>query len=46
VQRASDPSLFRVLAGREPSVEAAEALAKRLREEDKVPEAFVVRLDP
>jgi rare lipoprotein A len=46
VLRSGDPPLWRVLAGREPSVEAAENLAKRLREEQKVPAAFVVRLDP
>jgi rare lipoprotein A len=46
VLRGGDPPLYRVLAGREPSVEAAEALAQRLRAEQKVPEAFVVRLDP
>lgn len=46
VLRSGDPSLWRVLAGREPSTEAAENLARRIREEQKVPEAFVVRLDP
>jgi rare lipoprotein A len=46
VLRGGDPPLWHVLAGREPSVEAAENLAKRLREEQKVPSAFVVRLDP
>jgi rare lipoprotein A len=46
VLRGGDPPLYRVLAGREPSEEAAEALAVRLRSEQNVPEAFVVRLDP
>jgi len=46
VQRAGDPPLWRVLAGAEPSPEAAEQLALRIREEQKVPQAFVVRLDP
>ena len=46
VERAGNPSVFRVLAGRENSPEAAEMLAKRIREEQHVPEAFVVRLDP
>jgi hypothetical protein len=27
-------------------VEGAEALARRVREEQRIPEAFVVRLDP
>jgi hypothetical protein len=44
--RDGDPPLWHVLAGKEPSVEAAENLAKRLRAEQKVPSAFVVRLDP
>ncbi len=44
--RPENPGLWRVLAGRETSVESAEALARRVREEQKVPEAFVVRLDP
>ena len=46
VLRQGDPPLWRVLAGREPSPEAAETLARRLRQEQSVPEAFVVRLDP
>ena len=46
VLRQGDPPLWRVLAGREPSPEAAETLAQRLRREQSVPEAFVVRLDP
>jgi rare lipoprotein A len=46
VLRGGDPPLWRVLAGREPSEEAAEILAKRVRAEQQVPEAFVVRVDP
>lgn len=46
VLRAGDPPLWRVLAGRENTTDAAEALARRIREEQKVPEAFVVRVDP
>ena len=45
VQRAGDPTLWRVLAGKESSEQAAEALAQRIRAEQHVPEAFVVRLD-
>lgn len=44
--RAENPGVWRVLAGRETSEESAEALARRIREEQRVPEAFVVRLDP
>lgn len=44
--RPENPGLWRVLAGSEASVENAEGLARRIREEQKVPEAFVVRLDP
>jgi rare lipoprotein A len=46
IQRGGEPPLWRVLAGRETSVEAAESLAVRIREEQKMPQAFVVRLDP
>jgi len=46
VLRAGDPPMYRVLAGSEPSEEAAEALAVRSRKEQDVPQAFVVRLDP
>jgi rare lipoprotein A len=46
VLRASDPPLWRVLAGRETSQDAAETLAKRIRAEQREPQAFVVRLDP
>jgi rare lipoprotein A len=44
-ERFGDPVLFRVLAGSEPSPEAAEALAQRIRIEQNTPQAFVVRLD-
>ena len=44
--RAGEPPLWRVLAGAEPSTEAAEVLARRIRGEQNVPQAFVVRLDP
>jgi rare lipoprotein A len=44
VQRADSPSLWRVVVGRVPSVEAAVALAERVRQESGT--AFVVRLDP
>ena len=46
LEHPGNPSTWRVLAGRESSPEAAEALAKRIREEQHAPEAFVVRLDP
>ena len=46
VERFGDPTLWRVLAGRENSQAAAETLAQRIRAEQHVPEAFVVRLDP
>ena len=46
VQRGGDPPLWRVLAGRVTSIAAAEALAQTVRQDQKVPEAFVVRLDP
>jgi rare lipoprotein A len=46
VLRVGDPPVWRVLAGRESSPEAAEVLAKRIREEQREPQAFVVRLDP
>jgi rare lipoprotein A len=44
-ERSGDPVLFRVLAGSEPSPEAAEVLARRIRLEQNTPQAFVVRLD-
>ena len=46
VERQGNPTVWRILAGRETSPEAAELLAKRIRTEQHVPEAFVVRLDP
>ncbi len=46
VLRQGDPPLWRILAGREPSPEAAEALAQRIRADQREPQAFVVRLDP
>jgi len=46
VLRQGDPPLWRVLAGKETSVEAAEILARRIRQEQNMPQAFVVRLDP
>ncbi len=44
--RAGTPPLWRVLVGRAPSTDAAEELARQIRAEQSVPEAFVVRLDP
>ncbi|MEP6714403.1 MAG: septal ring lytic transglycosylase RlpA family protein [Terriglobia bacterium] len=46
LERPENPGIWRVLAGRAPSPEAAETLARQIRTEQKVPEAFVVRLDP
>jgi rare lipoprotein A len=46
VLRVGDPPVWRILAGRENSQDAAEALAKRIRAEQREPQAFVVRLDP
>jgi rare lipoprotein A len=46
VERFGNPSLWRVLAGQANSQEAAELLAQKIRAEQHVPEAFVVRLDP
>jgi len=46
VLRAGNPPVFRILAGRETSQDAAEALAVRIRAEQHEPQAFVVRLDP
>jgi rare lipoprotein A len=46
VLRVGDPPVWRILAGRENSQDAAEALAKRIRAEQHEPQAFVVRLDP
>lgn len=46
VLRSGDQPMWRILTGREPTQEAAEELAKRIREEQHEPQAFVVRLDP
>jgi rare lipoprotein A len=46
VERFGNTPLWRVLAGQENSQANAEALAQRIRAEQNVPEAFVVRLDP
>ncbi len=46
VLRVGDPPVWRILAGRENSTDAAETLAKRIRAEQHEPQAFVVRLDP
>jgi rare lipoprotein A len=46
VLRSGDPPVWRVLAGKVDSTSAAETLAQRIRTEQNVPEAFVVRLDP
>lgn len=46
VLRGGNPAVWRVLAGRESSPEAAELLARRIRDEQHEPQAFVVRLDP
>jgi len=46
VLRQGDPPLWRILAGREATPEAAEALARRIRADQHEPQAFVVRLDP
>jgi rare lipoprotein A len=46
VLRAGDPPMWRILAGRENSQDAAEVLAQRIRAEQHEPQAFVVRLDP
>jgi rare lipoprotein A len=45
VERPGEPILFRVLAGKEPAQDLAEALAGRIRREQNTPQAFVVRLD-
>ena len=46
VERSGAPVLYRVLAGKESSPQAAETLAARIRTEQNIPQAFVVRLDP
>ena len=45
VLRSGDPAMWRVVAGAEPTEDAAEALAQKIRREQNAPEAFVVRLD-
>jgi rare lipoprotein A len=44
--RAGTPPLWRLLVGKAPSTGAAETLARQIRNEQSIPEAFVVRLDP
>ena len=46
VERLGNPGVWRVLAGRETSAESAETLARRIRSEQHLAEAFVVRIDP
>jgi rare lipoprotein A len=43
--RQGDPAVWRVIVGSEQTVEAAGALADRLRQETATPAAFVVRVD-
>jgi rare lipoprotein A len=43
--RTGDPPMWRIVAGAEPTEEAAEELAQRIRREQGVRLAFVVRLD-
>ena len=45
VIRGGTPPSWRVIAGRLPTEPEAEELAKRIRTEQNVPEAFVVRID-
>ncbi len=45
VERSGETTLWRVVAGSEPTPEAAETLARRVRVEQKVVQAFVIRLD-
>jgi len=45
VLRAGDPPMWRIVAGAEPTEDAAETLAQKIRREQNAPEAFVVRLD-
>lgn len=45
VERQGEPTLWRVVAGSEPSPEAAGILAQRVRTEQRVAQAFIVRLD-
>lgn len=44
--KAGTPPLWRVLVGHAPTTDAAEDLARQIRTEQSVPEAFVVQLDP
>lgn len=46
VERQGSTAMWRVIAGSEPTPENAELLAERIREAEKVPQAFVVRVDP
>jgi rare lipoprotein A len=45
VERADTPGVWHVVAGNEPTEDGAFALADRIRREDNVKSAFVVRLD-
>ncbi len=45
VLRPGTPSFWRVIAGEAPTPESASELARRIRAERNVPEAFVVRVD-
>lgn len=45
ITRQGNPTTWRVVVGRENSTEDAEALAVRIRSAEKLPEAFVVRVD-
>jgi rare lipoprotein A len=45
VERADTPGVWHVVAGNEPTEDGASALADRIRGEDNVKSAFVVRLD-
>ncbi len=44
-ERPGDIAFFRVLVGREPTTQSAVDLGRRIRSENPVPEAFVVRID-
>ena len=46
ILRQGDPPLWRILAGAAPSEDEAQKLAQRIRAEQNVPQAFVVRIDP
>ncbi len=45
VERPGDAALYRVLVGNEQTPQAAVQLGRRIRAENPVPEAFVVRID-